>query len=108
MRLTASVAVGNIHDLGMALVAGEVDLLICFHAAQQPVHPEPERIESLVIETDFLRPFISPALLRRDGHALPGSGPKPLPLLMYSSGVYFARLVDLIIETAGGLGPVER
>ncbi len=108
LRLTASVAVGNIHDLGMALVAGEVDLLICFHAAQQPVHPEPERIESLVIETDFLRPFISPGLLRRDGHALPGSGSKPLPLLMYSSGVYFARLVDLIIETAGGLGPVER
>lgn len=108
LHLTASLVVGNIHDLGNALVSGEVDLMICFHAAQQPVLLEPERVEPLEIETDFLRPFISPDLLRREGYALPGQPQKPLPLLMYSTGVYFARLVDLAIATAGGIAHGQR
>jgi DNA-binding transcriptional LysR family regulator len=42
------------------------------------------------------------------GVTLPRQGDKPLPLLMYSRSVYFARLVDLIIETAGGIGKHTR
>lgn len=103
LRLTAALTVGNVHDLGIGLLSGATELMICFHTAQQPIHPEPERVDAIEIETDFLRPFISPALLRREGYALPGEKQIPLPLLMYSSGVYFSRLVDLIIENAGGL-----
>jgi hypothetical protein len=32
--------------------------------------------------------------------SLPGKASHPVPLLMYSPGVYFARLVDLILENA--------
>jgi DNA-binding transcriptional LysR family regulator len=48
----------------------------------------------------MLRPYASPSLVAQ-GVSLPGSVEKPVPLLMYSVGVYFARLVDLIFETAG-------
>ncbi len=103
LRLTSSITVGNVHDIGIGFLSGATEMMICFHAAQQPVHPEPERVEGIEIETDFLRPFASPGLLKREGYALPGEPGKPLPLLMYSSGVYFSRLVDLIIENAGGI-----
>lgn len=108
LRLTAALTVGNVHDLGIGLLSGATELMICFHAAQQPIHPEPDRVDAIEIDTDFLRPFISPALLRREGYSLPGETQKPLPLLMYSSGVYFSRLVDLIIENAGGLPHARR
>lgn len=103
LRLTSTLTVGNVHDIGIGFLSGATEMMICFHAAQQPVHPEPERIEGMEIETDFFRPFISPALLRREGFVFPGEPGKPLPLLTYSSGVYFARLVDLIVENAGGI-----
>ncbi len=108
LRLTSTITVGNVHDIGIGFLSGATDVMICFHAAQQPIHPEPERIEGMEIESDFLRPFISPALLKREGYALPGEAGKPLPLLMYSTGVYFARLIDLIIENAGGIAHSRR
>jgi DNA-binding transcriptional LysR family regulator len=103
LRLTSALTIGNIHDVGIGLLSGATELMICYHTAQQPVHPEPERVEAIEIETDVIRPFIAPALLKRDGFTLPGEAGKPLPLLMYSNGVYFARLVDLIVESAGGI-----
>jgi DNA-binding transcriptional LysR family regulator len=108
LRLTSTVTVGNVHDIGIGLLSGASEMMICFHAAQQPIHPDPERIEGMEIESDFLRPFIAPALLKREGYSLPGDQGKPLPLLMYSTGVYFARLVDLIIENAGGIAHERR
>ncbi len=108
LRLTSALTVGNVHDIGIGFLSGATEMMICFHAAQQPVHPEPERVEAIEIESDFLRPFISPALLKREGYAFPGEAGKPLPLLMYSSGVYFSRLVDLVIETAGGIAHGRR
>ena len=103
LRLSAALTVGNVHDLGLSLLSGASDIMICFHAAQQPILTEPAQMEAIEIETDFLRPFVSPELLKRDRLAFPGEPQKPLPLLMYSSGVYFARLVDLVIESAGGI-----
>lgn len=108
LRLTATTTVGNVHDIGIGFLSGATEMMICFHSAQQPVYPEPERIEAMEIETDFLRPFISPALLKREGYAFPGEPGKPLPLLMYSNGVYFARLVDLAVETAGGISHARK
>lgn len=103
LRLTSTLTVGNIHDIGIGFLSGATEMMICFHAAQQPVHPEPGQVEGIEIESEFLRPFISPKLLKREGYAFPGEPQKPLPLLKYSSGVYFARLVDLLIEGAGGI-----
>jgi DNA-binding transcriptional LysR family regulator len=98
-ELTATVVAGNIHDLITTLTAGNADLLFCYLSDQQPIRLDPDRYASLVVETDLLRPYASPALLA-GGVALPGSPDRPVPLLMYSAGVYFARLVDLILETA--------
>ncbi|MCK0196480.1 LysR family transcriptional regulator [Ancylobacter sp. 6x-1] len=100
---TATLVVGNAHEIAVGLTSGAIDMMIGFSAAQQPFYPERDGVESIEMETDFLRPFISPALLEREGYRFPGEAHRPLPLLMYSSGVYFARLVDLIIENAGGI-----
>jgi DNA-binding transcriptional LysR family regulator len=108
LRLTCEIATGNVHDLAIGLLSGATELMICWTSAQQPVHPEPQRIESVEIDRDRLRPYASPGLVARMGLTLPRQGDKPVPLLMYSRSVYFARLVDLIIETAGGIGKHTR
>lgn len=97
--LSATVVLGNIHDLLTTLTAGNADLMFCYLSDQQPIQLDPERYDRRVVETDVLRPYASRALLER-GAALPGTGARPVPLLMYSAGVYFARLVDLVMETA--------
>src|SRR6478752_4234102 len=48
---------------------------------------------------ELLRPYASQALVAKGGASLPGRISHPVPLLMYSPGVYFARLVDLILES---------
>ncbi|WFU17820.1 LysR family transcriptional regulator [Bradyrhizobium sp. CB3481] len=97
-RLSCSVVVGNIHDLVTSLVSDNADILICYHHAQQPIHLDPDRYERVTLGTEFLRPYASEALVAKGGASLPGRASHPLPLLMYSPGVYFARLVDLILE----------
>jgi LysR family transcriptional regulator, hypochlorite-specific transcription factor HypT len=99
-RLSCSVVVGNIHDLVTSLVSDNADILICYHHAQQPIHLDPERYERVTLGTELLRPYASETLVAKGGAALPGRASHPVPLLMYSPGVYFARLVDLIMETA--------
>ncbi|CAN7506742.1 LysR substrate-binding domain-containing protein [Bradyrhizobium sp. LjRoot220] len=99
-RLSCSVVVGNIHDLVTSLVSNNVDLMICYHQAQQPIHLDPDRYERAILGTEFLRPYASQALVTKGGASLPGRPTHPVPLLMYSPGVYFARLVDLILENA--------
>ena len=54
----------------------------------------------MTLGTEFLRPYASEALVAKGGASLPGRASHPVPLLMYSPGVYFARLVDLILENA--------
>jgi DNA-binding transcriptional LysR family regulator len=96
--LSCKVAPGNVHDTVTALVSGAVDLLVCFHHAQQPIHLEAERYDRLVIGSETLRPYIATGLAER--WTLPGQAKAPLPLLMYSTGAYLGRMVDLIIEAA--------
>lgn len=101
--LEAVVSVGNVHDLGLSILSGANDLMICFEAAHQPVVGDLEHVQSVVIGRDVLRPYCSASLVDRDGIDLPWRGDIPLPLLAYSSGIYFARLVDMVIERAGGI-----
>lgn len=103
LHLSCSMISGNIHDLGIGLLSGSVEIMFSYHTAQQLVHPDPDRVEAIEIETDLLRPFASPALIERERIQLPGGPRNPVPMLSYTPGVYFARLVDLIVDSAGGI-----
>jgi hypothetical protein len=83
-----------------ALVAGSVDVLICFHNAQQPIQLDPEHYDRAVLRREMLRPYASPRLVEEDVVTFPGRADRPIPLLMYSPGVYFGRLVELVLEAA--------
>ncbi len=99
-NLAVSIVVGNVHDMMTALVSGGVDLLICFHTAQQPIQLDSERYERLDLRIEAIRPYASKALVEAGGAILPGRPDKSLPLLMYSPGVYFSRMIELIIDAA--------
>ena len=91
---------GNVHDLVAALVAGTVDLLLCFHSAQQPIELDTQRYDRVTLRRDRLRPY---ALRGSEAAALwPGRPGRPVPLLRYPASVYFGRLVALAIEGAPG------
>lgn len=96
---TCALAHGNVLDLVGSLVSGATDIMICHETAQQPVYLDPGQFERIVLGHDTLRPWASKAALAR-GWTFPGSDARPVPLLMYSPAIYFARLVDIIIETA--------
>jgi LysR family transcriptional regulator, hypochlorite-specific transcription factor HypT len=96
--LSCKVAPGNVHDTVTALVSGTVDLLVCFHHAQQPIHLDAERYDRIVVGVEYLRPYVAADMAGR--WRLPGTAKNPLPLLMYSAGAYLGRMVDLIIEAA--------
>jgi LysR family transcriptional regulator, hypochlorite-specific transcription factor HypT len=99
-NVSCALEIGNVHDLGTSLMSGTVDFIICFEAPQQPITVDADRVETLLLGRDTLRPYVSANLLARGGFVWPGTQNRPTPLLMYSKGVYFARLVDLIMESA--------
>jgi DNA-binding transcriptional LysR family regulator len=98
--LSCSVEVGNVHDTVSALSAGSVDLLICFHRATHPVQLDAARFDRQEIGREAIRPYASKALIGAGKAALPGTALQPIPLLMYSPTVYFARVVETAIESA--------
>src|SRR5207247_9403582 len=67
---------------------------------QWSMHCAPDLYECVTLGIELLRRYASEALVAEGGASLPGRGSHPVPLLMYSPGVYFARLVDLILENA--------
>jgi LysR family transcriptional regulator, hypochlorite-specific transcription factor HypT len=97
--LACSLVHGNVHDLAAALASGAADIMICHEAAEQPVLLGPG-FERAVIGRDVLRPYAGRGFLQRHPGAFPGRETKPLPLLAYTQGVYFARLVELALEAA--------
>jgi LysR family transcriptional regulator, hypochlorite-specific transcription factor HypT len=97
--LACSLVHGNVHDLAAALASGAADIMICHEAAEQPVQLGPG-FERLVFGRDVLRPWASRAFLQKHASSFPGRDGKPLPLLAYTQGVYFARLVELALEAA--------
>jgi DNA-binding transcriptional LysR family regulator len=98
--MSCSVEVGNVHDTVSALNAGSVDLLICFQQLSHPVELDPARFDRHDIGTECVRPYASKAALSAGQVAMPGTAAQPVPLLMYSPTVYFARVVDTAIEDA--------
>lgn len=96
--LSCQLVPGNVHDTVTSLVAGDVDLLVCFHHAQQPIHLDPDVYERVELGTEKLRPYAAAA--SAETFVLPGDPSRPLPLLAYSHGTYLGRMVDLIIESS--------
>jgi DNA-binding transcriptional LysR family regulator len=91
---------GNVHETVTALVTGTVDLLICFHSAQQPIHLSPQQYERHVLGKESFRPYVAERLAKSMKRQFPGQKGAPIPLLMYSPGAYLARMVELVIECA--------
>ncbi|CCF00960.1 putative LysR family transcriptional regulator (plasmid) [Sinorhizobium fredii HH103] len=96
--LSCQLIPGNVHDTVTSLVSGDVDLLVCFHHAQQPIHLDPDVYERVELGTEKLKPYVAKHMVGQC--ALPGDSSRPLPLLAYSYGTYLGRMVDLIIESA--------
>ncbi|MGL5361699.1 MAG: LysR family transcriptional regulator [Bosea sp. (in: a-proteobacteria)] len=101
-KLSCSVVLGNIDDLVTSLMSDSVDLMLCFESVQQPVYLDPEGFERLHVVEDRLVPYASRELMSRQHFALPGRADKPLPLLLYTPGVYLARLVEMMLESSNG------
>jgi LysR family transcriptional regulator, hypochlorite-specific transcription factor HypT len=97
---SSELELGNVHDLGNALMSGSADIMICFESALQPIELDDDRVESLVLGHDVMRPYTSAKVSAGWLSAWPGTEAQPTPLLMYSPGVYFARLVDLMLKGA--------
>jgi LysR family transcriptional regulator, hypochlorite-specific transcription factor HypT len=97
--LACALVHGNIHDLAAALASGAADVMICHEAAEQPVQLG-QGFQRHVFGRDVIRPWASREFLQRHPNAFPGKEGSPLPLLSYTPGVYFARLVELSLEAA--------
>lgn len=98
--VSCSVVVGNVHDTVSAFTAGSVDLLICYYHAAHPIQLEENRYERHEIAVEKVRPYAAPGLLKAGRVNLPGTQSNPIPLLLYASTVYFARVVKTAIESA--------
>jgi len=98
--MSCSVEVGNVHDTVTALSSGSVDLLICFHQATHPVQLDAARFDRHDIGTETIRPYASTSAPASGSATFPGTALQPVPLLMYSTSVYFARVVETAIENA--------
>ena len=91
---------GNVHDTVSAFTAGAIDLLVCYHQAAQPLPLDLARFDCLTLGGDIIRPYASQSRVASRDWDLPGTPQAPVPLLMYSSSVYFARLIQAAIDDA--------
>ena len=96
--LSCEILLGNVHDMVSLLAAGAVDLLVCFHSAQQPILLDPARYDRATLRADRLRPMAARGLLPPG--AWPGRPGARIPVLAYPPTVLFGRLVALAIEAA--------
>lgn len=99
--MRCSIEVGNVHDTVSALAAGSVDILICYYHPAHPMQLDASRYERHELGIEKVRPYASDALVSAGRATLPGTAMAPVPLLMYSPSVHFARVVDTAIEGAG-------
>ena len=96
--ITCSVDVGNVHDTVSSLNSGSADILICFHEPSNPIQLDLNKFDHHIIGQEIIKPYISNSILNT--LKIPGTPEDPVPLLMYSPAVYFARVVETAIENA--------
>ncbi len=98
--IKAQASVGSVSDIISDFVAGGSEILICHRGAQLPVMLDPALFDMHVIEYDILRPYVSRAHFPDCAAGDLQRGEKPLPLVLYGRGAYFARLVERKIDAA--------
>jgi len=99
-NLTVSASVGNITEMVARFIGGGADLLICHSGEHLPMVLDSAQYKSHLLEMDRLSPYIASKLRRRFAPQFPGSRSEPVPLVRYSQGGYFARLVDRVVSSA--------
>jgi LysR family transcriptional regulator, hypochlorite-specific transcription factor HypT len=75
--LTADFALGNIHDLGHALMSGAADIMMCFESALQPIDLDPEQVYVITLGHDVMRPYASTKLAAGRGFRWPATEQPP-------------------------------
>ena len=101
-NLTVSASVGNITEMVSRFIAGGADLLICHSGEDLPMILDSAQYKSRLLELDRLSPYMALKLRRQFEMNFPGTHSHPVPLVRYSQGAYFARLVDQIVSGAPG------
>jgi DNA-binding transcriptional LysR family regulator len=99
-NLVVRVGAVNVSEGASALLEGGADLLLNYHHPQLPALLASDRFQYLVLATDRMLPCSAP---NQDGWAryrLPGSADRPISFIAYSSGVYFAYTVEMILLNA--------
>jgi LysR family transcriptional regulator, hypochlorite-specific transcription factor HypT len=96
--ISCSLDVGNVHDTVSAFSAGLADILIAFDHTMFPIQLDRTRFDRHDLGGERLRPYA----LKGSEIAATLNGlsdrVESTPLLMYSPGSYFARIVDSVVE----------
>lgn len=96
-QLRTRILPANVHDSVLSLAEGNCDLLLCYHHPDLPIELDPARFDYINLGGEVVMPVSIP---KRNGGAafsLPGSKLQPTPLLAYTAGSYFARVVERIV-----------
>ena len=93
----------NVHDAVLRLTEGGCDLLIAYHHPSRPLQLNAERYHMLSLGAESLAPYARPGADGQPLLRLPGETGARLPFLSYAPDAYLARLVEVILEQAGGV-----
>ncbi len=96
-RLTAL----NVHDAVLRLTESGCDLLMAYHHPSQPLQLSAERYDMLSLGSETLAPYAKAGPDGQPLFSLPGQPGERVPFLSYGPGAYMARLVEVILKTAG-------
>ncbi|MGU7772660.1 LysR family transcriptional regulator [Burkholderia sp. MR1-5-21] len=99
-EMSCSLELGNVHDTVSSLTSGMADLLICFQQEEHPIRIDDDRFEKLDLGVEVVKPYAARHEVESGRIAMPGSEDQPIPLLMYSPTVYFARVVESAMKKA--------
>lgn len=95
-----TVEVGHVYDTVSALTAGAVDILIAYQHPAHPIALEASQFERYTLGTERVRPYAARSRVERGLADMPGTPDRPVALLMYTSAVYFSRVIATAIESA--------
>jgi len=96
-QIAAQVSEMNVMDGATALVAGEVDFLVCYHHPHIPVLLDIERYPYLSLGLESMQPYSACDENAKPLYELPGSAERPVPFLSYTAGTFFVHVVDMVL-----------
>ncbi|MES2947817.1 MAG: LysR family transcriptional regulator [Pseudomonadota bacterium] len=96
-QIAARVSEMNVMDGATALVAGEVDFLVCYHHPLIPVLLDIERSPYISLGIESIQPYSACDESGRPAYTLPGTADQPIPFLSYTAGTFFVHVVDMVL-----------